>query len=73
MYVHRSYFAQALIEQPDNPLKSNYATSVLVTMRSSATILRCVRDQFSQWNSACGRYWTMWTFAFSAAVCFTDI
>ncbi|KAK0229406.1 fungal-specific transcription factor domain-containing protein [Armillaria nabsnona] len=73
MYVHRSYFAQALIEQPDNPLKSNYATSVLVTMRSSATILRCVRDQFSQWNSACGRYWTMWTFAFSAAVVFGTV
>ncbi|KAK0440198.1 uncharacterized protein EV420DRAFT_1650587 [Desarmillaria tabescens] len=73
MYVHRSYFAQALIEQPDNPLKSNYATSVLVTMRSSATILRCVRDQFNQWNSACGRYWTMWTFAFSAAVVFGTV
>ncbi|KAK0209958.1 fungal-specific transcription factor domain-containing protein [Desarmillaria ectypa] len=73
MYVHRSYFAQALIEKPDNPLKSNYATSVLVTMRSSATILRCVRDQFNQWNGACGRYWTMWTFAFSAAVVFGTV
>lgn len=73
MYVHRSYFAQALIEQPDNPLKSNYATSVLVTMRSSATILRCVRDQFSQWDSACGRYWVMWTLAFSAAVVFGTV
>ncbi|KAJ7699214.1 hypothetical protein B0H17DRAFT_1049209 [Mycena rosella] len=73
MYIHRSFFAQAIIEQPVNPLKSTYAPSFLAAYRASATILKSVRDQFAVMPNACARFWTMWTFAFSAAVVFGTV
>ena len=68
MYLHRSFFAQAIIENPTNPLKSTYAPSYLAAYRASSTILKCVKEQYNMVPEACGRFWTMWTFAFSAAV-----
>jgi hypothetical protein len=73
MYIHRSFFAQAIIEQPMNPLKSTYAPSFLAAYRASATILKSVREQFAVMPNACARFWTMWTFAFSAAVVFGTV
>ncbi|KAJ6564638.1 fungal-specific transcription factor domain-containing protein [Mycena capillaripes] len=73
MYIHRSFFAQAIIEQPVNPLKSTYAPSFLAAYRASATILKSVREQFAVMPNACARFWTMWTFAFSAAVVFGTV
>ncbi|KAF7369259.1 Zn(2)-C6 fungal-type domain-containing protein [Mycena venus] len=73
MYIHRSFFAQAIIEQPVNPLKSTYAPSFLAAYRASATILKSVREQFAAMPNACARFWTMWTFAFSAAVVFGTV
>ncbi|KAK0205099.1 fungal-specific transcription factor domain-containing protein, partial [Desarmillaria ectypa] len=67
------FFAQAIIEQPVNPLKSTYAPSFLAAYRSSATILKSVREQFTMWPNSCARFWTMWTFAFSAAVVFGTV
>lgn len=73
MYIHRSFFAQAIIEQPVNPLKSPYAPSFLAAYRASSTILKSVGEQFNVWPNSCSRFWTMWTFAFSAAVCFPSL
>ncbi|KAJ7848323.1 fungal-specific transcription factor domain-containing protein [Mycena leptocephala] len=73
MYIHRSFFAQAIIEEPVNPLKSAYAPSFLAAYRASATILKSVREQFAVTPNACARSWTMWTFAFSAAVVFGTV
>ncbi|KAJ7312995.1 fungal-specific transcription factor domain-containing protein, partial [Mycena albidolilacea] len=67
------FFAQAIIEQPVNPLKSTYAPSFLAAYRASATILKSVREQFAVMPNACARFWTMWTFAFSAAVVFGTV
>ncbi|KAJ3798734.1 fungal-specific transcription factor domain-containing protein [Lentinula aff. detonsa] len=73
MYIHRSFFAQAIIDQPTNPLKSVYAPSFLAAYRGAATILKSVREQFILWPNSCARFWTMWTFAFSAAVVFGTV
>ncbi|KAG6841583.1 hypothetical protein C0991_009338 [Blastosporella zonata] len=42
MYIHRSFFAQAIIEHPANPLKSAYAPSFLAAYRAASTILKSV-------------------------------
>ncbi|KAJ3515208.1 hypothetical protein NLJ89_g1912 [Agrocybe chaxingu] len=73
MYIHRSFFAQAIIDHPANPLKSPYAPSFLAAYRASSTILKSVREQFKLWPNSCSRFWTMWTFAFSAAVVFGTV
>ncbi|KAG7093648.1 hypothetical protein E1B28_007310 [Marasmius oreades] len=73
IYIHRSFFAQAIIDQPINPLKSTYAPSFLAAYRASGTLLKSVREQFATWPNTAGRYWSMWTFAFSAAVVFGTV
>ncbi|KAF9522363.1 fungal-specific transcription factor domain-containing protein [Crepidotus variabilis] len=73
MYIHRSFFSQAIIESPQNPLKSSYATSFLAAYRASSTILKSVKDQYNTWANTTARFWTMWTYAFSAAVVFGTV
>ncbi|KAG1747737.1 fungal-specific transcription factor domain-containing protein [Suillus paluster] len=73
LYIHRSFFAQAIIENPVNPLKSAYAPSFLAAYRASQTILRTVQQAFQEYPSLCARFWTVWTFAFSSAIVFGTI
>lgn len=68
LFLHRSFFAQAIIDCPRNPLRSAYAPSFLAAYRSSTTVLKVVRDQFNMYPTVCARFWVIWTFAFSAAV-----
>jgi hypothetical protein len=68
MYIHRSFFAQAIIEHPENPLKSQYAPSFLATYRASSTILKSTSQQFNMWPNSTSRFWAIWTSAFTAGV-----
>lgn len=40
IFIHRSFFAQALLDHPENPLQSPYATSFLATYRAASVIIR---------------------------------
>ncbi|KAG8221159.1 hypothetical protein J3R82DRAFT_2710 [Butyriboletus roseoflavus] len=73
LYIHRSFFAQAIIENPVNPLKSQYAPSFLATYRASSTILRTIGAQYATHPHLCERFWSTWTYAFSAAIVFGTI
>ncbi|TFK21657.1 hypothetical protein FA15DRAFT_672344 [Coprinopsis marcescibilis] len=73
LYIHRSFFAQAIIDHPKNPLKSPYAPSFLAAYRASSTILKSVQEHFTLWPQSSSRFWTMWTFAFSASVVFGTV
>ena len=68
LYIHRSFFAQAVMENPDNPLKSRYAPSFLAAYRASSTILRTIGAQYTRFPDLCARTWTIWMYGFSAAV-----
>ena len=68
LFLHRSFFAQAIMDCPRNPLRSAYAHSFLAAYRSSCTILKVVKEQFGQYPGMCARFWVIWTFAFSSAV-----
>ncbi|KAG9313263.1 hypothetical protein JVU11DRAFT_6728 [Chiua virens] len=73
LYLHRSFFAQAIIENPVNPLKSQYAPSFLAAYRASSTILHTIAAQYTIYPQLCARFWSTWTFAFSAAIVFGTI
>ncbi|KAI0262363.1 fungal-specific transcription factor domain-containing protein [Gloeopeniophorella convolvens] len=73
MFLHRSFFAQALIEDPENPVRSQYAPSFLATVRSAAKILSDVHEQFAIQPVILSRFWSIWTYAFSSAVVFGSI
>lgn len=68
LHIHRSFFAQAIIESPVNPLKSQYAQSFLAAYRASSTILRTIRAQYANTPHLCARFWSIWQYGFSAAV-----
>ncbi|GJE99289.1 fungal-specific transcription factor domain-containing protein [Phanerochaete sordida] len=73
LWIHRSFFAQAIIDCPSNPLRSTYAASFLASYRSSVTILKTIRNQFDKYPAICSRFWTIWTYAFSAVIVFGTV
>ncbi|KAI0248759.1 hypothetical protein BJV78DRAFT_1233220 [Lactifluus subvellereus] len=73
LFLHRNFFVQALIEAPDDPIRSQYAPSFLATVRASKNILQKVEEQLRLQPVITCRFWTIWTFTFSAVVVFAFI
>ena len=73
LWIHRSFFAQAIIDCPANPLRSTYAASFLASYRASVTILKTIKNQFEHYPALCSRFWLIWTYAFSAVVVFGTV
>ncbi|PCH44571.1 hypothetical protein WOLCODRAFT_26864 [Wolfiporia cocos MD-104 SS10] len=70
LYIHRGFFAQAILDCPENPVRSAYAHSFLSALRAASVIYKTVRAQFAVYPIMCARMWPVWTYAFSAAVVF---
>ncbi|KAH9846704.1 hypothetical protein C2E23DRAFT_872217 [Lenzites betulinus] len=68
LYVHRCFFAQAIIDSPTDPMRSQYAPSFLAGYRSACALLGSLRDQFALFPVQIARFWVLWTHAFSACV-----
>ncbi|KAF7986118.1 hypothetical protein HWV62_41559 [Athelia sp. TMB] len=68
LYIHRSFFAQALLDHPENPLKSVYATSFLAAYRSASAIIRASQQYLEQHPDLLMRWWVVWTQLLSAAI-----
>ncbi|EPQ56085.1 hypothetical protein GLOTRDRAFT_137935 [Gloeophyllum trabeum ATCC 11539] len=70
LYLHRSYFIQAIMDHPANPLRSEYAPSFLTAYKSASTILKVTREHFAKNPDVTAPVWYVWSFAFSAAILF---
>ncbi|KAF8892927.1 hypothetical protein BD779DRAFT_1609955 [Infundibulicybe gibba] len=68
LFLHRGFFAQAMVEAPTNPLGTEYAPSIRAAYSSACVVLRDTTVQFSKKPLLCARIWRIWSFAFSAAV-----
>ena len=68
MYIHRGFFAKAIIDHPDDPLASQYSRSYLSAYRSALSMLKVVREHYEAFPNLVSRFWTLWSHAFSAAV-----
>ncbi|TDL21996.1 hypothetical protein BD410DRAFT_789077 [Rickenella mellea] len=66
LWIHRSYFAKALLDYPLNPLKSPYATSFLSAYRSSLSLLKLAREHYDLSPNFMVRSWMLWKHVFSA-------
>ncbi|GBE83316.1 hypothetical protein SCP_0503640 [Sparassis crispa] len=73
LYVHRCFFAQALTDNPIDPLKSQYAPSFLAGYRSACALLLSLREAFVLFPVQIARFWVLWTHAFSAAVMLASV
>ncbi|KAJ7116327.1 fungal-specific transcription factor domain-containing protein [Mycena epipterygia] len=68
IYLHRSFFAQAMLDFPANPLRSPFATSFLTAYRSASVIIKATAYQFDRCAEMAMRVWFLLHHTFSAAV-----
>ncbi|KAJ7502607.1 fungal-specific transcription factor domain-containing protein, partial [Mycena galericulata] len=68
IYLHRSFFAQAMLDFPANPLRSPFATSFLTAYRSASVIIKATANQFDRCAEMAMRVWFLLHQTFSAAV-----
>ncbi|KZT64967.1 hypothetical protein DAEQUDRAFT_565105 [Daedalea quercina L-15889] len=73
LYVHRTFFAQALSDHPTDPLRSPYAPSFLAGYRSACALLNSLREQFNLFPIQIARFWVLWTHAFSSSVMLASV
>lgn len=55
LYIHRSFFAQALLDHPANPLRSPYAPSFLAAYRCASVIIKSSINHFERYPDLCTR------------------
>ncbi|KIY46632.1 hypothetical protein FISHEDRAFT_75449 [Fistulina hepatica ATCC 64428] len=68
LYIHRSFFAQAMLDYPSNPLRSPYAPSFLAAYRCASNVIKSNLNHFDRFPDLCVRWWSTWTHLFSAAI-----
>jgi hypothetical protein len=68
LYIHRSYFVQAIREASANPLGHKYAASVLATYRSACRLITSLRGMYPNHPDIASRCWFFWSGIFSALV-----
>ncbi|KZP30137.1 hypothetical protein FIBSPDRAFT_908140 [Athelia psychrophila] len=68
LFIHRSFFAQALLDHPENPLRSPYATSFLATYRAATVCITATIKHTKRYPDLFKRWWVVWTQLFSAAI-----
>ncbi|TFK37395.1 fungal-specific transcription factor domain-containing protein [Crucibulum laeve] len=68
LYLHRSFFAQAMLDHPMNPLLSPYSPSFLTAYRCASVIIKASAHQFERCAEMAMRVWFLMYHTFSAAV-----
>ncbi|KAF8343443.1 hypothetical protein F5887DRAFT_972939 [Amanita rubescens] len=67
-YMHRGFFAQALEDNPNDPMASKYAESVLAAYRGACTFIGEIENLFNQHQALLERLWFLFTHVFSCAL-----
>ncbi|KAK0210193.1 fungal-specific transcription factor domain-containing protein, partial [Desarmillaria ectypa] len=68
LYLHRSYFAQAILDFPSNPLLSPFAPSFLTAYRSASVVIKAAAHQFDRSADVVTGVWFLLYHVFSSAV-----
>ncbi|EKM50386.1 uncharacterized protein PHACADRAFT_263665 [Phanerochaete carnosa HHB-10118-sp] len=67
-YLHRGFFARAIEDNPEDPLGSKFAPSVLAAYTSACTFVGLVKSLHSQHSRLTERLWFLFTHVFSCAI-----
>ena len=70
---YRSFFAQALLDHPSNPLTSPYALSFQTALRCASIIIKGAAHHFERCEAIAVRCWFLMGHVFSAAVRYLHI
>jgi hypothetical protein len=68
--IHRTFFARALADYPDDPLLSEYASSVHAVLRGARDALQWLSSLMDANANSCARLHYVWTSSFAAVVSF---
>lgn len=68
LYIHRSYFAQAMRAEPLDPLQHKYAFSVQAVYASARRLILGMQGLCFYHRSAARRQWFLWSSMFSGCV-----
>ncbi|KIY73655.1 hypothetical protein CYLTODRAFT_341809 [Cylindrobasidium torrendii FP15055 ss-10] len=68
LYLHRSFFAQAMLDHPINPLRSPYAPSFLAAYRCASGVIKSSLNYYERFPQLFARLWSVWTHLFSASI-----
>jgi hypothetical protein len=68
LYIHRSKFAQATREMPQDPLQHSFAPSVLAIFRSATQMINSLKSLYALHSDAASQVWFFWSGIFSACV-----
>ncbi|KAF9478291.1 hypothetical protein BDN70DRAFT_880170 [Pholiota conissans] len=67
-YMHRGFFAQALEDNPTDPMGSKYSPSVLAAYGSATAFVGLIESLFNQHPQLTERMWFLFTHVFSCAI-----
>ncbi|KAI0048106.1 hypothetical protein FA95DRAFT_1595332 [Auriscalpium vulgare] len=67
LYIHRSYFAQALCESED-PLQHKYSASVVAAYQSSLALIAGLKSLYAVHPKLSSRMWHFWSAFYTACV-----
>ena len=68
IYLHRSFFAQAMLDHPINPLLSPFAPSFLTAYHCATIYIKASAKLFDRCAEMAMRLWFLLYHTFSAAV-----
>ncbi|KAJ8094760.1 hypothetical protein PM082_010766 [Marasmius tenuissimus] len=68
LYLHRSFFAQALKEDPANPLGHRYASSLVATHRSACRLISSLKCLYPNHSEMAQTSWFFWSGVFSSCI-----
>ncbi|KAG6378829.1 fungal-specific transcription factor domain-containing protein [Boletus reticuloceps] len=57
LYIHRSFFVQAMLDYPSNPLRSPFAPSFLAAYRCASVIIKTSAMNFQKYPDLFSRFW----------------
>ncbi|KAF5361920.1 hypothetical protein D9756_002271 [Leucocoprinus leucothites] len=73
LYLHRSFFAKAIRDYPDDLLQSPYRESVEAAFHSAQKLVAMMKSLSTQYQGPCERLWFLWTHLFSCSVVLASI
>ncbi|KAJ3855656.1 hypothetical protein EV368DRAFT_34161 [Lentinula lateritia] len=59
LFLHRSFFAQAMLDHPVNPLRSPYAPSFLAAYRCASGVIKSSLNHYDRFPDLCRRWWNV--------------
>ncbi|KAL5485158.1 hypothetical protein ACEPAI_7800 [Sanghuangporus weigelae] len=68
MYIHRNFFARAILDFPDNPMRSPFAASFLATYKSASNVIRMCREHMHVMYLTTLRVWQIWSLSLTCGV-----